>query len=184
MKVGGLVLVATLALVPLHGQPGVRRPSPDALSFPTAGLISVGADRSGRKALCDELTQSRVDEANKIRLVPEDGELRCLGPRVDRVELRFEAEPNDASNVICQFANQPAPLLFEAMKIRPIAIRSGAAPSDPFELQLTLGRLGARTLGRVLEAFGFETVTARSTRPAEPFDQIGVHELEIACRSE
>lgn len=160
--------------VTIWGQAAPPRP----FDQPALAGVSVGADDTGRRALCEELRRLAADPEALFQL-PDRGELACRGDAVDRVELRLP-DPRGAPDGICRLAATPAPLVFGGM--RPFPLNRRSPPSDPSELQLILERLGVRTLGGVLGAFDFASVTLREAGSGGWSRTVDVHELELACR--
>lgn len=173
-------IIFSVALVlPAAAAVSAQAPPPRPFDLPTLGAASVGADDSGRRALCDELERLAADP-DALFEVPGGGELSCLGAAVDRVAVRSAVPRSEALQTACRLAELPAPVVFNGM--RPFPLNRRAPPSDPLELQLTLERLGVRTFGGVLDAFGFAEVVVRSSTEGPPAEAVGVHELPLACR--
>lgn len=174
-----LPFLAALAVVAASAQRGEFAPEPSELDEPHLGSISIGADRAGRKAFCGEVVRLAGLESPTVRLVPGDIALGCPAPLFNRILLRAEHQVSDPVRVVCDFATQPAAALF--WKMRPIAIRNGAVPWDAAHLERRLENVGARKMGRVLEAFGFKSVVVQTPDQPAAAEEVGVHELGLAC---
>ena len=114
-----------------------------------------------------------------MRLVPDDVALGCPAPLFNRIFLRAEHQVSDPVRVVCDFVAQPAAALF--WKMRPIAVRNGAVRWDAAHLERRLENVGARQMGRVLEAFGFKSVVVQTPDQPAAAEEVGVHELGLAC---
>ncbi len=150
-------------------------------SLTDLGMASVGADSAGRRGLCKELARlASSTDMKVVSPVPRGVELSCPGDAAVDTVLRFAEAPADPKSALCQFAAQPFGLF--APHMQPFALRSGAAPTAPYDLELKLESVLVNNLGGALEAMGFRTLAVGDSK-AKVVYEIGVHELPLACPS-
>lgn len=142
------------------------------------GRVSVGADASGRKALCKELARlARSADHKVVSPLPPGVELSCLGDGTLDMLLEYRVAPPDPRRAVCAFAKQPISLFVPHMQA--FALRSGAVPIAPYDLQFKLETVLVTELGGLLEAMDFRNlgVSTNGRRTLE----VGVHELSLVC---
>ena len=142
------------------------------------GRVSLGADATGRKALCDELRRlAQSTDRRVVSPLPTDVELSCPGDTTLDMILAYKAAPADPQREACSFADQPLSLFVGQMQ--PLALRRGAIPIAPYDLQFKLETVLVTKLGGVLEAMDFRNLEVSTA--GKPKLEIGVHELSLVC---
>ena len=142
------------------------------------GRVSVGADASGRKALCKELARlARSADRKVASAVPAGVDLICIGDARLDMRLGYETAPKNPQRELCSFAKQPISLFVPHMQA--FALRSGAIPTAPYDLQFKLETVRVTKLGGLLEAMDFRNLGVSTN--GNPLLEVGVHELSLVC---
>lgn len=147
-------------------------------SMVSPGRVSVGADASGRKALCRELSRlARSSDRRVVSPIQAGVELQCRGDATLDVTLEYETAPGNPELELCSFAKQPISLFVPHMQA--FALRSGAIPTAPYDLQFKLETVLVTKLGGLFEAMDFRNVAVATD--GKPTLEVGVHELGLVC---
>ncbi len=140
--------------------------------------VAVGADGTGREALCEQIRLMST-RPRDIPILPDEVELLCDGGDATTFALRFRIAPALTEKLICDLVEKPSSIVFYQM--RPIALRRGSTVMLAQELSEKLQPLGVTTVGRLLGSFGFVNLELRRGDAKEPFREIGLHEVHLLC---